>query len=129
MKDQIRLLIGLARADGVVDSKERTLIESIAQANEISIDELESLFSEDSYEIDLAETDENERVDYLVNLVQLMKIDGHTYNSELSYCQEIAIRLGYKKEVIMELYKLIYTDPNIRVPGSMIQETAGKFKN
>jgi len=127
MVEQLRVLVQLAKIDGHVDVKERNLLHSIAAANEIDSDLVEDLLAEESSEVTFSSMSESERIHCLTNMVQLMKIDGHTYNSELAYCQNIAERIGFKSEVIMELYTLIYTDPTIKVPQSMIEETARKF--
>jgi uncharacterized tellurite resistance protein B-like protein len=127
MDEQLRVLVKLAKVDGHVDKKERGLIHSIASANKIQSERVEELLAEHGQSINFSELNEAERIDCLFNMVQLMKIDGHTYNSELAYCQEIAERIGFKNGVIMELYTLIYTDPSIKVPHSMIEETARKY--
>ena len=129
MIDQIKLLIMLARVDGSVDDKEKALIRNIASAHDIQPDAVESLLGEENNDIELESVADSDKTEYLVNMVQLMKIDGHTYNSEIAFCQDVAEKLGFDKSVILELYKLIYTNPEVRVPDSMIRDTVRQFLN
>jgi uncharacterized tellurite resistance protein B-like protein len=123
MEKQLHLLASLALADGEIDPKEKQMILKIGSAHGYDRSEVESILENPEKDLSLEDLSEDEKFEYLVNLVQLMKIDGRTYNGEILYCQEIARRLGFRQEVIMELYKLIYTDPDIRVPDSMIRQT------
>lgn len=127
MNKQLHLLVNLARIDGNLDSKEKDMIFSIGTAHGLGKDEIEDIISNPESEIELEELSEDEKLEYLCNLVQLMKIDGKVYNGEIVYCQNIATRLGYDKDVILELYKVIYSDPSVRVPESMIREIVEKF--
>jgi hypothetical protein len=61
--------------------------------------------------------DEEERFELLYDVVQLMKIDNKIFNEEILYCQQIAMKLGYPLEAIMELYPHVNTRINLSVPG------------
>jgi len=71
---------------------------------------------------DLSDIGEDEQFEYLLNVVQLMKIDGKVYNGELLFCAELASRLGYQPEVIMELYTHIYSSINTVVGKDELRE-------
>ena len=101
MIDQIKLLIKLAKVDGTVDDKEKTLIRNIASAHSIQPEVVESMLGEEHPDLNLASIPDSDKIEYLVNMVQLMKIDGHTYNSELAFCQEAAEKLGFDRSVIL----------------------------
>lgn len=63
----------------------------------------------------------------LYQLIQLMKTDGQVFKSEISFCETIATRLGYKKEVIGELASKVYSDPSITSDRRSLMARAHKF--
>ena len=63
------------------------------------------------------------------NVIQLIKIDGEVFNSEFVFSEEIAEKLGYKKKVVSELSKNIYSDPSITADRDMLRSKALKFRN
>ena len=71
---------------------------------------------------------EDERFEYLYMVIQLMKIDGQVFKSEIVFCEEIAEKLGYKKKVVSELSKNIYSDPSITADREMLKEKAAKYR-
>lgn len=100
---QLKMLINLARVDGEVVEKERNYIYTIAKANGISEDVLTPLFDrEHSVIIPLSLTDEK-KFQYILSLVQLMKIDERLYKKEIQYCAKVASRLGYNQDAIFDL--------------------------
>ena len=100
---QLKHLINLARVDGAVAEKERKYIINIGQANHLLIAEILPLFTGNhSAEITKALTAE-QKFDYILSLVQLMKIDERLYRTEIQYCAKVASTLGYREEVLFEL--------------------------
>lgn len=70
---------------------------------------------------------EDQRFEYLYNIIQLMKIDGKVYKSEIVFCQEIAQKLGYKKKSVAELSKSIYSDPSITSDREELKRRLRKY--
>ena len=100
---QLRLLINLALVDGEVTDRERKFVTNIGKANGLSPQDVEYMFhntGEVSVPTDLSD---DEKFDYLLSLVQLMKIDERLYRDEIKYCGNVAAKLGYGKEVMVEL--------------------------
>ena len=77
---------------------------------------------------DLRHLSDDEKYEYLYNIVQLMKIDGKVYKSEIVFCQEMAERLGYKKKVISELSSYIYSDPSITTNRDALKAKVKRFQ-
>ena len=100
---QIRLLVNLARADGEVGEKERQLIINIGQANHLMVAEILPLFSDENPNSVPDNLSADERFNYLVGMIRLMKIDGRLYQAEMQYCAEVASKLGYQKQVLFDL--------------------------
>ena len=100
---QPKLLINLARVDGVVVEKEKDYILNIGKANGIPAEEVTPLFAKGH---DFAVPDnlpEQERFNYIFSLVQLMKIDERLYKEEIRYCARVASKLGYDQAIIFDL--------------------------
>jgi len=125
---QLNILIQLATADGTLAGKERKLIEHIAKVNNVSGDQIKELLNTPKPITDLQHLSEEERFEYLYMVIQLMKVDGQVFKSEIVFCEEIAEKLGYKKKVISELSKNIYSDPSITADRDMLRKKAAKFR-
>lgn len=125
---QLNILIQLATIDGSLASKERKLIEHIARVNNIDENEIKKMLNKPDPISDLEHLSEDERFEYLYMVIQLMKIDGQVFKSEIVFCEEIAEKLGYKKKVVAELSKNIYSDPSITADREMLREKALKFR-
>ncbi|MBL7844909.1 MAG: TerB family tellurite resistance protein [Cyclobacteriaceae bacterium] len=100
---QLKLLVNLARIDGDIADRERKYITTIGLANGVPMEDIVSLFNQDHENIGLMHLTNNEKFDYIVSLVQLMKIDERLYQEEIKYCSEVAARLGYDQTVMFDL--------------------------
>lgn len=101
--EQIKLLINLARVDGDVAEKERQFIINIGQANHMLVAEILPLFSGDHTVVIPSDLSVDEKFDYILHLVQLMKIDEKIYNEEIKFCAKVASNLGFSHEVMFEM--------------------------
>ena len=125
---QLNILIQLATIDGTLATKERKLIEHIAKVNNVSDDQIKELLNKPESIPDLQILSDDERFEYLYMVIQLMKVDGQVFKSEIVFCEELAEKLGYKKKVVSELSKNIYSDPSITADRDILRETASKFR-
>lgn len=125
---QLNILIQLATADGNLAGKERKLIEHLAKVNNIDDSQIKELLNKPEPITDLEHLSEDERFEYLYMVIQLMKVDGQVFKSEIVFCEYIAEKLGYKKKVVAELSKNIYSDPSITADRDMLKEKAAKFR-
>jgi uncharacterized tellurite resistance protein B-like protein len=100
---QLKLLINLARVDGVVVEKERDYIVNIGQANGLSPSEIIPLFERGHDFVVPADLPTEQRFNYIFSLVQLMKIDERLYKEEIRYCARVASKLGYDQAIIFDL--------------------------
>jgi len=107
------MLVQLARVDGVVTQEEIDLIKQIGKANDMSNQEISEAFEDPLIVEGLELLNDDQRYDYLYNVIQLMKIDGRIYKEEIQYCAKIASRLGYEEDVLREMMLKIYSDPHI----------------
>lgn len=125
---QLNILIQLATIDGTLATKERKLIEHIAKVNNIDEEQIKELLNQPEPIPDLQHLSDDERFEYLYMVIQLMKVDGQVFKSEIVFCEEIAEKLGYKKKVVSELSKNIYSDPSITADREMLINKASKFR-
>lgn len=126
---QLNILIQLATIDGKLAAKEQKLIEHIASVNNVDKEKINELLTKPQPIPDLSHLSEDERFEYLYMVIQLMKVDGLVFKSEIVFCEEIAEKLGFKKKVVSELSKNIYSDPSITADREMLRDTASKYRN
>lgn len=100
---QLKLLINLASIDGEVGEKERNYIFNIGRANGLAEVVVEPLFNTQHETIVPTHLDNDQKFNYIVSLVQLMKIDERLYKEEIKYCSLVAAKLGYSKDIIFDL--------------------------
>lgn len=126
-KSELNILINLAASDNKVEEKESKLIHTIAKANGISKEEVEAMIKSPKPIHNLSGMTQEEKFEHLYYLIQLMKMDGQVFRSEIIFCEQIAEKLGFKKGVVSELSANIYSDPSITSDRDMLWKKAVKF--
>lgn len=131
---QLDHLIRLALIDHDFSVPERQQIMAVAKANKIPEEEVNNLIekhlnSKDEIALEIPSLSSEERFEYLYNIVQLMKIDSEIFLSEIRFCEDMAIKLGYNKKVISELSKRIFSDPTITADRDRLRKIVEKFYN
>ncbi|NJN41407.1 MAG: TerB family tellurite resistance protein [Flammeovirgaceae bacterium] len=127
IKEQINVLINLAASDNTVAEKEAKIIHMIGKANGLSKEEVEDMMKSPKPIGDLSAFSEDQKFENLYHLIQLMKVDGQVFRSEISFCEGVAQRLGYQKGVVAELASKIYSDPTITSDRKTLMERAKKY--
>ncbi len=127
VREQLKVLIQLATKDLEVAEKEARLIYIIGQANGIEKDEITSMLQKPSPIGELNTLSDDQKFEYLYNVVQLMKVDGQVFKSEIVFCEEIASKLGYKKGAVAELSARIFSDPTITADRDMLRNKVQKY--
>lgn len=125
---QLNILVQLATIDGTLAGKEKKLIEHIAKVNQVDNEVIGNLLSKPEPISDLDRLTEEERFEYLYLVIQLMKVDGQVFKSEIVFCESIAEKLGYKKKVVAELSKNIYSDPSITADREMLMSKSKRYR-
>jgi hypothetical protein len=101
----------------------------VGKANGVAEEEIDNLFDNPEPLPPILQMSEDEKFEYLYNVVQLMKIDKEIYLSEIKYCEEVAEKLGFKKAVIAELSSKIYSDPSITSNKDSLKKAVLKYQN
>jgi uncharacterized membrane protein YebE (DUF533 family) len=126
-KAELNVLINLAASDNNVAEKEAKLIHMIGKANGISTEEINNMLKSPKPMSNFNTLTSDEKFTHLYYLIQLMKMDGQVFRSEIVFCEQIAEKLGYKKSVVAEISQHVYSDPSITADRDMIKKKAEKF--
>lgn len=126
-KAELNVLINLAASDRNVADKESKLIHMIGKANGIPTEEINQMLQNPQPINDLSSLTNDQKFEHLYYLIQLMKMDGQVFRSEVVFCEQIAEKLGYKKAVVAEISQHVYSDPSITADREMIKKKAEKF--
>lgn len=126
-RTHLNLLVQLARVDGVVVQDEIDLIKQIGEANGMSTTDISSCFEDPSLIEDMGGLTDDDRYEYIYNIVQLMKIDGRLYKEEIRFCAKLASKLGYDEDVLLELMLKIYSDPEISAEKASLKTTIQQY--
>jgi uncharacterized tellurite resistance protein B-like protein len=126
IKDQISLLARLSRVDKVIAKEEEKLIHEIGRKHGLSEEEVQEII-ESPFEIaDLGHLPADEKFEYLVTIIRIMKADRKIRRSEIQFCERVAMKLGYMPGVVADLSARIHSDPNINPDMAALRKTADK---
>jgi hypothetical protein len=126
-KAELNVLINLAASDKNVADRESKLIHLIGKANGLSVEEIDTMLKNPKPIGNIDTLTPEEKFEHLYYLIQLMKMDGQVFRSEIIFCEQIAERLGFKKGVVGELSQHIYSDPTITADRDMLIKKAEKY--
>jgi len=124
IEDQISLLVHLSKADKFVAAEESELIHKIGQRSGLTTDQVENIIDNPKPLKNLRDLPPDEKFTYLHDIIQLMKVDGKIYQTEIEFCEKVAVRLGYKPGVIADLSAYIYSDPSINTSRAYLRSIA-----
>lgn len=127
IKEQLNILVNLAASDKLIDDREVKTIHMIGKAGGLSREEVDEMIKRPKPIGELATFTEDQKFENLYQLILMMKSDGQVFKSEIHFCETVAERLGYKKEVISELAAKVYSDPSITSDRRSLMARAHKF--
>ncbi|HMV08640.1 MAG TPA: TerB family tellurite resistance protein [Cyclobacteriaceae bacterium] len=99
-RKKLNLLIQLAEADKHFARSEREMIYRIAKDRNFSEDDVNELIKNPEPIGSLGALSIDQKLDYLLTSIQLMFADQKIFDSELTFCRNVAIKLGFKKGII-----------------------------
>jgi hypothetical protein len=99
-KKKLNILIQLAEADKHFARSEREMIFKIAKDRQFPEEVVQSLIRNPEPIDTLGALSSDQKFDYLISCVELIFVDQKIFESELIFGRGIAIKLGFKKNVI-----------------------------
>jgi len=109
-RQQLNVLIQLAKVDKDFAKVEERLIHQIAEKYGFSEKEVQKMINEPEPIGTFGALSDFKKFEYLYNLVQLMLADHKIHPSETIFCQSLAIKMGYQKDVINGMLEHMNTD-------------------
>ncbi len=114
LRKKINILIHLAGADGHFDDTERAFIYNICLRHGVDLDTIGDLIAEPESIGSLGALSYDTAVDYLTESILLMLVDGKVLPSEILFCQDMSLRLGFPKSAVDRLIDEIKEDFGIK---------------
>jgi hypothetical protein len=99
-KKQLNILIQLAEADKHFAKVERDMVFRIARQRNFAEKEVNDLIHNPEPIESLGALSNEQKFGYLIDCIELMFIDQKVFDSEVIFCKSIAIKLGFKKNVV-----------------------------
>ena len=99
-KKQLNILIQLAEADKHFAKIEREMIFKIATDRRFPEKEVLDLIKNPEPIDSLGALSPDQKFEYLISCIELVFVDQNVFESEVIFCKNIAIKLGFKKGVI-----------------------------
>lgn len=99
-KKKLNILIQLAEADKHFAKSERDMIFKIARERQFSEEIVDSLIRNPEPIDTLGALSMDQKFDYLISCIDLIFVDQKVFESELIFARGIAIKLGFKKNVV-----------------------------
>jgi uncharacterized tellurite resistance protein B-like protein len=126
-KRELSLMIQLALTDQELADKEERLIFNLGYLHGIHEEEIRELIKNPVPIGPVEALSIDEKFQYLYMVIQMMKVDGHIFKSEVEFCRSLAEKLGFKRGVVAELSGRIYSDPSVTADREELKRLASKF--
>lgn len=127
-KTQLGMLVQLATIDNELASSESRWLQKIGLGIGLKEDEIDEVFRKPGQTYtSFTHLSIEERFEYLYNLIQLMKIDGKIFLSEIDFCRKAAEKLGFQPGVVKALSSGIFADPAITADRGELLKKAQKY--
>jgi uncharacterized tellurite resistance protein B-like protein len=99
-KKKLNILIQLAEADKHFAKTERDMIFQIAKNRNFAEEAVNNLIQNPEPIETLGALSQAQKLDYLVSCIELIFVDQKVFESEIIFTRNIAIKLGFKKNVV-----------------------------
>ena len=99
-KKQLNILIQLAEADKHFAKAEREMIFKIAKDRNFPEESVNDLIRNPEPIDTLGALSYDQKFEYLLSTIELVFADHNVFESEIIFCKNIAIKLGFKKGVV-----------------------------
>ncbi len=121
-RKQLNILIQLAEADKHFSSVEREKIFEIARKRKFPSESVRELIKNPEPIESFGALSDDQKFEYLYSCVDLMLIDKKIFDSEINFCRNVAIKLGFNKSIVDFLQIEIYKHPKENLKQIMFDE-------
>ena len=95
-RSHFRNMIQIAKADGIVTEEERELLNKIGQKISLSKEQIEAIINSPGEFSITPPSSRTERFEQIVELIQMVEVDGKLEDSEMKMLEKVAVGIGYK---------------------------------
>lgn len=121
-KKKLNILIQLAEADKHFARAEREMILKIASDRKFPEDEVNQLVRNPEPIDTLGALSNDQKFDYLLDCIGLIFADQKVFESEVIFTKSIAIKLGFKKNVVDYLIENSEKKPHAELKSTVFAE-------
>lgn len=121
-RKQLNILIQLANSDKHFSNMERDKIYEIARLKDFPPEEVKNLILNPEPIGSFGALSDDQKFEYLYTCIDLMLIDQKIFDSEITFCRDIAIKLGFKQGVVDFLKDEIYKHNRDSLKSMLIKE-------
>lgn len=115
LNKKLNILIRLAAVDGEFVPKEKAFIKAICERHGVNSSLVDEIIEGPDPIGSLGALSYQTTVDYLTESIMLMLVDGKVLNSEILFCEDIGLRLGFTKKSIDDLVEQIQENLDITI--------------
>ena len=124
---KLKLLISLAQIDGAVAAQEMQFIVNIGKANGLAESDIELLFDRVHSLVVPTNLTDDDRFNYLLSMVQLMKADEKMFKEELLFCKKMAENLGYESQALFDMLLYVKSTDMTDDEKASLRENVSKY--
>ena len=125
----LNVLVHLAESDGHISEEEQKMIIGIGKENGLNVDQVEALIKDPKPIEAMNDLPEEAKLELVIDVIRLMKIDNKVHQQEIKFCESIAVKLGYRAEVVKDLSIYITHSLDVNLDKSLLKEIVYKFYN
>ncbi len=128
----LNVLIQLAKIDGETDGSELELIRQIGASQNVSDEDIDRVL-QDAEKMGalppLEHWTQEEKVELMIDLVLVMKIDGKIDKEEMDFGLKVTRKLGYNDDVLIQLVSQIDEYSQEPVTRELIKERVLSYQD
>ena len=124
---KLKLLISLAQIDGAVAAQEMQFIVNLGKANGLAESDIELLFDRVHSLVVPTDLTDDDRFNYLLSMVQLMKADEKMFKEELLFCKKMAENLGYDSQALFDMLLYVKSTEMTDEEKASLRENVSKY--
>lgn len=95
-RSHFRNMVLIAKADGIISPKEVALLHKVGQKISLSEEQVEMIIKDNKKMAIVPPYSRADRYEQIIELIQMMQIDGKVDESEMHVLERVAVGIGFK---------------------------------